>query len=66
MMTGKKKKTVTSCDICMYYSYDDEYDCYTCEIDLDEDEMWRFMSDHDYACPYFRMGNEYTIVHKQI
>ncbi len=61
-----KKKQVSSCDICAYYSYDDDYECYTCEIDLDEDEMYQFMSDSRYNCPYFKMGDEYLIVRKQM
>ena len=30
------------CESCVYYSYDEEYDDYICEMDLDEDEMVRF------------------------
>ena len=65
-MKKKEKKVVSSCDICAYYSYDDDYECYTCEIDLDEDEMSRFMRDSFYDCPYFKMGDEYLIVRKQM
>ncbi|MGN0205426.1 MAG: DUF6472 family protein [Coprococcus sp.] len=61
-----KKKMVSSCDICANYSYDEDYECYTCEVDLDEDEMSRFMSDSYYDCPYFQMGDEYRIVRKQM
>ena len=32
------------CENCVYYSYDEEYDAYICEMDLDEDEMVRFLS----------------------
>ena len=28
-----------SCEDCMFYTYDEEFDDYTCEQDLDEDEM---------------------------
>ena len=27
------------------FVYDEEYECYTCEVDLDEDEMARFLQD---------------------
>ena len=27
-----------NCEYCVNYSYDDDYECYTCEINLDEDE----------------------------
>lgn len=38
MMNKKtEKKRISSCDICMNYTYDEDYECYTCEVDLDED-----------------------------
>lgn len=59
------KNTRTNCEECAYYSYDEEYECYFCEISLDEDEMMRFMSGSFGECPYFRCGDEYQIVRKQ-
>ena len=56
-----EKKRISSCDICMNYTYDEDYECYTCEVDLDEDEMAHFMQDTYYNCPYFQMGDEYKI-----
>ena len=32
------------CESCVWYSYDEEYDDFVCEMDLDEDEMARFLS----------------------
>ena len=49
----------------MNYYYDKEYDTYLCAINLDEDEVVRISSDSRYVCPYFRMGDDYTIVRKQ-
>lgn len=60
----KMKKT--NCDECAYYTYDEEYDAYFCDMSLDEDEMMRFMSGNFSACPYFRSGDEYKVVRKQI
>ena len=60
------KKQVQSCDICMNFEYDAELEDYVCVIDMDEDESVRLFSDREYDCPYFRAGNEYTIVNKQI
>lgn len=60
------KKTASNCEQCANYSYDDEYECYVCEIDLDEDEMYRFITGTAFACPYFSMGDEYRIVRKQM
>ena len=34
--------------------YDEDYEYYVCDINLDEDEMARFMSYSDWDCPYFR------------
>ena len=33
------KQTGSNCEYCVNYSYDEDYECYTCEVDLDEDEM---------------------------
>ena len=46
--------TASCCDTCTFYIYDDEYECYTCDRDLDEDEMMRFLTDQHYQCPYYR------------
>ena len=56
-----KKKTVkrqTSCDSCANYVYDEDYECYTCDVNLDEDEMAHFLADTFYQCPYYRLGDE--------
>ena len=55
----------TICDDCYYYVYDEELGYTTCEQDLDEDEMRRFMTDTLDHCPYYRSGDEYSIVRKQ-
>ncbi len=62
----QKKKTTGSCESCAYYVYDEDYECYTCEMDLDEDELVRFLSDAYYDCPYYRNGDEYRVVRKQL
>ena len=54
------------CEYCVNYEYDEEWECYTCVQDLDEDEMARFLQDAFSDCPYFRMGDEYQIVRKQM
>ena len=38
-MAGKTEKPGGSCEFCAHYEYDDEMDCYVCEMNLDEDEM---------------------------
>ena len=32
-----------NCESCAYYLYDEDYECYVCDMDLDEDEMAHFM-----------------------
>ena len=54
------------CDTCIYYSYDDEEEYYTCEINLDEDEMYRFLTGNMKECPYYRRNDEYEIVRHQM
>lgn len=61
---GRQQKS--DCDSCLYYYYDEEYDCYCCDINLDEDELAHFMRNDAYNCPYYKLGNEYSIVRKQM
>ena len=35
-------------------------------VPLDEDELVRFLSDAYYDCPYYRNGDEYRVVRKQL
>lgn len=62
----KGKKTQSSCESCMYYEYDEEYESYLCQMDLDEDEMAHFLLERHFSCPYYKFGDEYTIVRKQM
>ncbi|MBB2184607.1 hypothetical protein H0486_17175 [Lachnospiraceae bacterium MD1] len=55
-----------SCDNCMNYMYDEEYDCYVCQVYLDEDEMSRFLSNTMDHCPHYQLQDEYRIVRKQM
>lgn len=59
------KKTQARCDMCAFYVYDDDYESYVCDINMDEDEYVRLISDRHYNCPYFRNGDEYAVVRKQ-
>ena len=61
-----KSSGPTNCDYCLYYEYDEDYECYTCSKDLDEDEMVHFLQGKTFACPFFRNGDEYLIVRKQM
>lgn len=56
----------SNCEYCAFYVYDEDYDCYVCDQNLDEDDMQRFRSREAAACPFFRDGDEYRMVKKQM
>ena len=56
----------TACESCANYVYDPESDIMYCEMDLDEDEMARFLADEYRDCPYYVPGDEYLVVRKQM
>ena len=58
-------KNQTCCETCANYVYDEESDCYYCDMQLDEDEMCRFLTESTYNCPYYDFYDEYKIVRKQ-
>ena len=53
------------CENCTYFIYDEDYEEYICYVDMDEDEMMRFMQSPSKECPYFRLYDEYGTVRKQ-
>ena len=55
-----EKKKTANCEYCSHYVYDEEYGYYSCDVNLDEEEMGRFMTNA------FQMNDEYKIVRKQI
>lgn len=56
---------MSNCDACVNYVYDEECECYCCMVNLDEDEMYRFLTGTQRACPYFRLDDEYGVVRHQ-
>ena len=56
----------SKCDSCTHYEYDEEYECYVCEMNLDEDEWYRFVKSSYRECPYYHYGDEYAIVRHQM
>ena len=64
-MADKQKNKTTNCEDCMYFDYGEMLDEDICTLDLDEDEMIRFM-EHPYSsCPYYKFYDEYKTVQKQ-
>ena len=55
-----------SCESCTYYIYDEDYESYVCDKNMDEDEYIRLMTDRHFQCPFYRNGDEYAVVRKQM
>ena len=62
--TEKGGRIPMECENCYYYDYDEEFDCYTCLMQIDQDDMARVMEHHT-RCPYFRQGDDYYLARKQ-
>lgn len=54
------------CQECAYYTYDEDYEEYVCDANMDEDDYYRLMQGKYKSCPYYRNGDEYSVVRKQI
>ena len=66
LLSGRVKLAADICDRCVNYIYDDESECYCCMVNLDEDEMYLFLSGTRRECPYFHLDDEYSVVRHQI
>lgn len=56
----------SNCKFCSNYEYDEDYGYHICIVNLDEDEMSKFLRGTFRDCPYFSYGDEYKIVRKQM
>ncbi len=56
----------SNCDSCNNYVYDEEDECYYCELNLDEDEMYHFLTSKSKTCRYYVSDNEYQVVKHQM
>lgn len=65
-MSKKENQTGGSCNSCSFYGYDEEYNDYMCDVNMDEDDIIRLMSDEKFVCPYYQLDDEYKIVRKQM
>ncbi|MBR0382534.1 MAG: hypothetical protein IJH71_08875 [Eubacterium sp.] len=54
------------CLTCACYVYDEDYEEYVCDCQMDEDDYYRIMQQSSKSCPYYRNGDEYAVVRKQI
>ena len=71
-LSGSAPGTVAAIGSVMYpemkkLGYDEEFEEYFCEVNLDEDEMEKFLTDSfQGGCPYYRLEDEYRTVRKQM
>lgn len=54
-----------NCEECAYYDYDETEDYYYCTLDLDQDEMERFLCGYTADCPYYKFCPDYYLTRKQ-
>ncbi len=54
------------CDTCANYVYDEDWECYTCMVNMDEDDYYRLMSGKRSECPYYQDNDEYKVVRHQM
>lgn len=52
---------MASCDFCAYNEYDEEDEAYYCSVNMDEDDMARFVQSNYKECPFYRSGDEYKV-----
>lgn len=55
------------CEDCMYLEYDEEMRMYICSVApiMDEDDYGKMAYSSNKKCPYYKIGDEYTLVRKQ-
>ena len=58
--------SLRSFDICNNFIYDEEFEEYVCEVDMDQDEMGNFLTNSFFQCPYYQFNDEYKVVRKQM
>ena len=51
---------------CAYLIYDEEYEEYVCDARMDEDDYSRLNQNGYRQCPYYRNGDEYLVVRRQM
>ncbi len=56
----------TGCEYCAYNEYDETDEAYFCSVNMDEDDMARFIQSGYRDCRYFRSGDEYRVVRRQM
>lgn len=58
-------KNSIQCENCAFYNYDEFYEQYFCDVNMDEDDVARMSQLGTNSCPYYNDGNEYKLAAKQ-
>ena len=67
MADNNKDKIISGpCEMCVNYVYDDDDECYYCDVNLDEDDMFKFLTGNTKGCSFFQLYDEYKIVRHQM
>lgn len=56
----------SNCESCVNFVYDDQEECYCCDMNLDEDDMVKFLTGNFENCPYYQLDDEYAVVRHQM
>ncbi len=56
---------MNECETCLFYQQDEVSGEYICTALWDQDEYQRFSQLNEKACPYYRNGDDYTLVRRQ-
>ena len=54
------------CEECAYFAYDEDLEEYVCDVQMDEDDFYRISQSRYRNCPFYRNGDEYQVVRKQM
>ncbi len=54
------------CESCTYFTFDEESEEWVCDVNMDEDDYVRLITNPHATCPYYRNGDEYAVVRKQM
>ena len=66
-LARREGKSMSECEMCLNYVYDDDDEAYVCEADIDEDDMAHMWGGRRRHCPYWRSNDEYrTVKHQSI
>jgi len=63
---GSGRRFPMRCDDCRYYVYDEEYQEYYCDVDMDEDDLARLEQSGGRECPFWCSDDEYAVVKHQM